>query len=318
MENKTKHIPVLLQETIGNLELKSGDCFIDATLGGGGHFFALLTNLKGNGSAIGIDEDKRAIIRVKEKLINEGFKVMSTEDKKNILSKNGIKITLLNENFINLDKEKKLINENPIKVIIADLGLSTDQIEDEKLGFSYQNDYADLDMRLNTDTQVKAKDLLNGLYKKELEKMFFELGDISFTKILVREILKTREKTPFQTVGQLKNIIQRIVPFYSRRGTNRHPEAKVFQAIRIAVNQELHNLQCFLPLAFETLASGGRIGVISFHSGEDRIVKNYFRDLVEKDDAKYINDERYYIAKQEELFTNKKSHSAKLRIVTKN
>jgi 16S rRNA (cytosine1402-N4)-methyltransferase len=315
---KTKHVPVLLKEIITNFDLKQGDCFIDATLGGGGHFMALLEKLDGKGLAIGIDEDLNAILRVQEKLEASGFVLAESIENRRIFKKGGIKIILVNDNFKNLDKLQNLIKKNKVMAIFADLGLSTDQIEDTAAGFSYQNDSADLDMRLNQTSQVKASDLLNGLYKNELEKMFFELGDIAFSKSLVREIIKQRAEKPFQTVGQLKQIIQRIVPFHLRRGTNKHPEAKVFQALRIAVNQEFYNLQCFLPQAFETLASGGKLGVISFHSGEDRIVKDIFKRYEEEEAAKFINKDKYFTASEAEIIINKKSHSAKLRVIIKN
>ena len=330
MENLTKHIPVLLQETITNLNIMPEGCFIDVTLGGGGHFFELLKKLENKGCAIGMDTDELALKRTEDKLENLNFKLIEQKSSNyKVYQRKELKVILINDNFINLKEYKEKFSEFDVKAVFADLGLSADQLEDQKLGLSFQKDTEKLDMRLDKNLKVTASDLLNGLYKNELEKMFFEFGDVAFTKNLVREIVKTRTLKPIKTVGELKQIIQRIVPFYLRRGTNKHPEAKVFQALRIAVNQELLNLQSFLPQAFETLASGGRLGVITFHSGEDRIVKDYFRDLVDTKKGEYISKvgsgdnntdftTKYFTASIEELNFNKKSHSAKLRIVSKN
>ena len=313
----TKHVPVLLQEVINTLYLKPADSFADVTLGGGGHFLALLEKLDSNGKAYAFDQDINAIMRVSEILQSRGFKVVEKNEKEEILKNNKLTVTLISDNFVNFGR---WLNKDEIKFkgVVADLGLSTDQVEDEKSGFSYLNDDSILDMRLDKSSQVRACDLLNGLYKKELEKLFVELADVSFAKKLTNEIIKERQIRPFTKTGELKHIIQRIVPFYLRRGANKHPEAKVFQALRIAVNHELSNLRDFLPQAFETLASGGKLVVITFHSGEDRIVKNYFKELIEKNIARYENDDKYIEASEKEQSLNKKSHSAKMRFVTKN
>lgn len=312
----TKHVPVLLQEVINTLNLKPADSFVDSTLGGGGHFLALLEKLDSNGKAYAFDQDINAIKRVSEILQSKGFKIAEKNEKDEILSKDKLTVTLIQDNFVNFSK---WINKNEVMLnsVIADLGLSTDQVEDENAGFSYLNDDSVLDMRLDKSSQVRACDLLNGLYKKELEKLFVELADVSFAKKLTNEIIKTRQISPLTKTGELKHIIQRIVPFYLRRGANKHPEAKVFQALRIAVNHELSNLRDFLPQAFETLASGGKLIVITFHSGEDRIVKNYFKELTEKNIARYENDDKYIEASEKEQSLNKKSHSAKMRFITR-
>ena len=314
---KTKHVPVLLQEVINILDLKPSNSFVDVTLGGGGHFLALLKKLGSNGKAFAFDQDIKAINRVTEILLEEGFKVVEEDDKKKVFGKVELQVTLIQDNFANFSK---WINKDEIKIngIIADLGLSTDQVEDENEGFSFLNEDSILDMRLDKSSQVRACDLLNALYKKELEMLFTDLADISFAKKLTNMILEERNIKPIKTVGELKHIIQRIVPFYLRRGANTHPEAKVFQALRIAVNHELSNLRDFLPQAFETLASGGKLAVITFHSGEDRIAKNYFRNLIEKKLAQYENDNKYIEASEQEQKLNKKSHSAKIRFITKN
>jgi len=316
-QEKTKHIPVLLKEVVSTLSLKPTNVFVDATLGGGGHFLALLQQLNGQGKAYAFDQDENAISRMLEILEQDGFKTLEKKNKRKLLVKGKLEVELLQDNFANY---KNWIDKTTTKIdaVIADLGLSTDQVEDEGAGFSFLNDDSILDMRLDKTSQVRACDLLNGLYKKELEKLFTELADISFAKKLTNEIIEKRKERPITKIGELKHIIQRIVPFKLRRGANKHPEAKVFQALRIAVNHELSNLRDFLPQAFETLASGGKLAVLTFHSGEDRIVKNYFRDLITNKIAQYENDDKYIVASEDELQINKKSHSAKMRYITKN
>jgi 16S rRNA (cytosine1402-N4)-methyltransferase len=314
-QKKTKHVPVLLQEVINTLDLKPSKTFVDVTLGGGGHFLALLRMLNNEGLAFAFDEDIKAIKRMSETLQDEGFKIIEIIGKKTVLEKEKLKVTLIRDNFVNYSK---WIEKEKVDGVLADLGLSTDQVEDENEGFSFLNDDSILDMRLDKSSQVRACDLINGLYKKELERLFTELADVSFAKKLTNEIIKQRSISPLTKVGELKNIIQRIVPFYLRRGANKHPEAKVFQALRIAVNHEFSNLRDFLPQAFETLASGGKLCVITFHSGEDRIVKNYFRELTENKKAHYESGEKYIEASEKEIELNKKSHSAKMRFITKN
>ena len=157
--------------------------------------------------------------------------------------------------------------------------------------------------------------MLNGLYKTELENMFKNLADIKFEKELVRKIIEYRKTRPFKTTTQLKHLIQEVVPLYKRKGTYKNPEAKVFQALRIAVNDEIGALKSFLPLAFEALAQEGILSIISFHSGEDRIVKNFIRDMEEKGQVEIV--EKLIKPSQQEINTNPRSSSARLRVMRK-
>jgi len=312
---KTKHVPVLLQEVINILDIGPKSCFIDCTLGGAGHFLELLKKLNGQGKAIAFDQDEKAIARLVENLKLQGFEEVSRLGKKLTLKNGELQIELIHDNFSHISE---WVKTSEVNAILVDLGLSTDQVEDESYGFSFLNDDSILDMRLDKQSQVRACDLLNGLYKKELERLFTELADVSFAKRLTNEIINKRAEAPITKAGELKAIIQRIVPFKLRRGANKHPEAKVFQALRIAVNQEFKNLQDFLPQAFETLSLGGKMAIISFHSGEDRIIKHYFKQLTLEKKARYEGDEKFIQATQKELDINSKSHSAKLRFITKN
>lgn len=300
----SKHVSVLLQPAIIALNIQPGDSVVDVTLGGGGHSKEILKRLQRKGKLYAFDLDTKAILRFENYCLTNGF---VKHDQ--VLQKDEVKVFLFNTNFINL---KECLNSVKVNSIIADLGLSADEYATG--GFSYTKNQF-LDMRLDNSLKVTASDLLNGLYEKELISLFENLADIEFASKLAKLIIKQRNNSKITTTGQLRNIIQKIVPFKSRKGASQNPEAKVFQALRMAVNNEISSLKQFLPQAFEVLSSGGRIGVITFHSVEDRVVKNFFKSLVEDNTAKYI----YKILKPEEseIQSNKKSRSAKLRVIKK-
>lgn len=313
----TKHKPVLLQEAIDALDIKKGNTYLDVTLGGGGHSIKILERLAGKGTLITLDLDENALTNFSQKLEDQGFKKKQSENNENKdlghFAKDGLKVLLIKENFRNIDQVLKKHNIKQVSGILADLGLSTDQIYGVE-GISYLKDEK-LDMRLSRDTEVTAADLLNGLYKKELIELFEKLADIDFATDLANEILKQRKQGPLKTTTQLKRLIQKVVPLPKRKGTNRQPEAKVFQALRIAVNDELGSLRVFLPLALEALAPEGRLAVISFHSGEDRIVKNFIQENQSTGKVEVI--EKLIRPSKKETLENPRSSSAKLRVVKK-
>lgn len=292
----SKHISVLLKQTIDAIKPSPGGIYVDATLGGGGHSKEIIKRINNNGTLIAFDVDDRAISRFKEEI--------------NSIDK--LKVYLFNKNFDEIDSVLKSLDISGVNGIIADLGLSTDQI-DEVEGISYVKE-SELDMRMDKNLGVKASDLLNGMYYKELVEMFSNYGDVTFAKRLSKEIVEYRKSTPFKTTTQLKHLIQKIVPYSMRKGTSKNPEAKVFQALRIAVNDELNTLRRFLPLAFEALLPEASLAVISFHSGEDRIVKNFGQNI--KNENKAELSEVIYPSEREQN-ENKRSSSAKLRIITK-
>lgn len=299
---KTKHKTVLLQEAVDSLNIKPRGTYIDVTLGGGGHSLEILKQMDYQGKLIAFDLDAEAIKRFEALLIENNIKNENLE------------VIIVNDNFIEL--ESVLLKNKITKVdgILADLGLSTDQYLDSNIGISFLEN-SELDMRIDKTKQVKAKDLLNGLYEKELIKLFEDLADIKFAKQLAREIVQYRKDKSIETTKDLKAIVQKVVPFSYRKGVQRNPEAKVFQALRIAVNDELLNLRSLLPLAFETLDFGGRLAVISFHSGEDRIVKNFFREKKDNNKIEYVF--KLLTPSEEEQKANPRSSSAKLRVVKK-
>jgi len=311
---KTKHVPVLLQAALNCLQPKTGGTYLDATLGGAGHALKILDSLSQAGKLIAIDQDNLALINFSKQLQTKGFVVIKEENNYTNLLKGKLQVTLIHANFRNLRQVLKQVQIDCLSGVIADLGLSTDQLSEATRGFSFLAE-SELDMRMDKDLTITAKDLLNGLYKGELQKLFEKLGDISFAGKLAQEIVKMRLSKPITTTGQLKALVQKIVPYKSRKGTNKHPEAKVFQALRIAVNDELNALREFLPQAFETLCPGGKLVIISFHSGEDRIVKNYFKEQVAEDNAKFIS--KLLKPTVEEIKINARSSSAKLRAIEK-
>lgn len=291
----TKHKTVLLQPTITSLQPITQGVYIDATLGGGGHSRELLKYLK-TGELIVFDISPNACKSFEEYIKTE-FK-----DK-------NVKVKIINDNFTNIDK----YSPGKVNGIIADLGFSTDQL-DSVMGLSFLKD-EDLDMRMDPKLTVKAKDLLNGLYVDELEKMLVKYGDFSFAKKLAKEIVSARQIKPINTTFELNALVQKVVPFGLRKGDNKHPEAKVYQALRITINDELNSLSRFLLSGFDLLGPGGKFAVISFHSGEDRIVKNFFRDLVKSNKAKFVA--QLIKPDQEEINENNNSRSAHLRVIEK-
>lgn len=304
----SKHKPVLQKEAIDALGVKPKGFYIDATLGGGGHALSIIEKLKGDGTLLGIDLSANAIKAFKEVLLIAGYK-----EKEDYLQNGKIKIYLENDNYSSLTSILSKNSLGKVSGVLADLGLSTDQIY-EVPGVSYLGNN-ELDMRLSPDLKVTASDLLNGLFKKEMISMFESLSDIDFAQDLVKEIIAQRQVKPFTTTKDLKRIIQKVVPQYKRRGTKKNPEAKVFQALRIAVNDELNSLRSFLPQALEALSQKGRLVTISFHSGEDRVVKQFIKDNSEDGTIEIIS--RIIKPSSVEIKDNPRSASAKMRVIAK-
>lgn len=307
----TIHRTVLLEELIEKLEIKEGETYFDATLGGGGHAKEILQRLGRKGRLIALDFNKEAVNEFRNYLRGEGFEERKEEVK--YLIKGELRVYLEVNNFKNIDKVLKKNNIKNLNGVIADLGLSTDQIYGIE-GVSYLGEMK-LDMRLQEGLAYTASDLLNGLFKNELIELFTKLADIKFADKLANEIVKERKIRPFTTTTQLKHLIQKIVPLRERKGTNKNPEAKVFQALRIAVNDELSSLRAFLPLALGALVSGGRLAVISFHSGEDRIVKHFIKENLAQEKVRVID--KMVTPTKSEVLNNKRSESAKMRVIEK-
>jgi len=302
-----KHKSVLLDESIDGLCIKPDGIYVDATLGGGGHTQEILKRAI-NGKVIGIDQDDYAIERATEKL----------KDYNNFIP--------VKNNFSNIKEVLRDLNIEKIDGIIFDLGVSSFQLDIPERGFSYNYDMP-LDMRMDKNQTTTARHIVNGYEEHELSRILWEYGEESWAARIAKFIVQEREQEFIETTGQLVTIIKKAIPKQVRQEGS-HPAKRTFQAIRIEVNRELEILENAIKEAVDCLNEGGRICVITFHSLEDRIIKNAFTDLF-KDCIcppgfpQCICDHRRklkiitrkpIVPSEEELIENRRAHSAKLRI----
>ncbi|MGF9965620.1 16S rRNA (cytosine(1402)-N(4))-methyltransferase RsmH [Bacillus rhizoplanae] len=253
-----KHVTVLLKETVDGLEIKPNGTYVDCTLGGGGHSAYLLSQLSEEGRLIAFDQDEIAIQNAKEKFS----------------SYNGQFITV-KSNFRYLKERLYELGITEVDGILFDLGVSSPQLDTPERGFSYHYD-APLDMRMDQDAPLTAYDVVNSWSYEQLVRIFFQYGEEKFSKQIARKIEAYREKKSIETTGELVELIKEGIPAPARR-TGGHPAKRVFQAIRIAVNDELKVFEEALEAAIDITKTGGRISVITFHSLEDRICKVTFK-----------------------------------------
>lgn len=294
------HVPVLLKESIDALDVQAGETFLDGTLGGGGHSIEVLRRLDGKVRIIGLDRDQRAI--------------ESTRNRLNIEAKA--------ESFRHLDKVLEELGVSSVDAILFDLGISTDQFEESGRGFSFLKDEP-LDMRMSASASqrrdgsgqgITAADILNSWDEEAIELVLRGFGEEKFSRKIARVVVERRKIKPFKTTFDLVGSVLEVKP---RSWRDRiHPATKTFQALRIAVNEELTALETGLEIGFKALAKGGRFAVISFHSLEDRIVKNFFRDKIKEKVAGQIT-KKPIMPNAEEIETNPRSRSAKLRVIKK-
>jgi len=293
------HIPALLNETVKALDIKPKHKYIDATLGGGGHSVEIV---KKGGILLGIDQDPEAVSYASERLKN----AQACPDL--------LPPKLVQSNFAEIDKVAKEFGFEKVAGILFDLGVSSHQLETSNRGFSF-NQEGPLDMRMNPNLSVTAKDLVNGLNEGELAELFWKLGEEKFSRRFAKAICQARLNKPIETCNDLSQIIlQEVSP--RGRFARIHPATRVFQALRIAVNDELNSLKTVLPKAVELLESQGRIVVLSFHSLEDSIVKRFFIDQMGKGILKIISKSPITPTK-EEIRLNPRARSAKLRAAEK-
>lgn len=300
------HIPVLYNECIENLVLDKNGIYLDCTLGGGGHSEGILKSLE-NGKLISIDQDEQAI----------KFATKRLEKYKN-------KWLCFKNNFENLDMVLYMAGYDKIDGILMDIGVSSTQLDDPERGFSYRFD-TKLDMRMNRSNSLSAYEVVNNYPEEELTRILFEYGEERFAKKIARLICEERKIKNIETTGELVNIIKRAYPERAQK----HPAKKTFQAIRIEVNKELEVLEKAIEKAVNSLKKGGRLGIITFHSLEDRIVKNKFKELSTackcppelpicvcggKAKVKIIT-KKPIIPNEKEVDFNNRAHSSKLRIV---
>ena len=294
------HKSVLLKETLDFLQVKRGKKYIDATLGGGGHTKAILEL---NGEVLGIDVDQEALDLVRKSL----------ED-----SIKNSKLVLAKGNFRKIDEIARLNKFDKVSGIIFDLGLSSNQLENPNRGFSFLKG-GPLDMRMDEDLEVKAQDLVNILTKGELYEIFSKFGEEHRARAISDSIVSARRIAPIKTTGDLINVVQGALGIKGELNdfTKANIAKRVFQALRIAVNDELESIREALPKALELLEIKGRIVVISFHSLEDRIIKQSFIDFEKRNMGKIIS-KKPILASKEETESNPRARSAKLRVFEKN
>jgi len=307
-----EHTTVLLKETVDGLNVKEDGTYVDCTLGGAGHSEYLLSQLSEKGKLVAFDQDETALRHAKEKLADyEG------------------QVVFIKSNFRYLKDRLNEIGITKVDGVLFDLGVSSPQLDTPERGFSYHHD-APLDMRMDQLAGLSAKEVVNEWPYEDLVKIFFKYGEEKFSKQIARKIEKAREQSPIETTGQLVDIIKEAIPAPARRSGG-HPAKRIFQAIRIAVNDELKVFEEALLQAIEVLKPGGRVSVITFHSLEDRICKSTFKDMSSPPELPHglpvipkefepklkLVNRKPITASEEELEHNNRARSAKLRIAEK-
>jgi len=309
-----KHETVLLHETVDGLSISPEGTYVDCTLGGAGHSEYLLSQLNEKGHLYAFDQDETAIANAKEKLSHYVEKGM---------------VTFIKSNFRYITEELNALGVHSVDGILYDLGVSSPQLDQAERGFSYHQD-APLDMRMDTQSPLTAKEVVNDWPYEKLVKIFYRYGEEKFSKQIARKIEKARETAPIETTGELVELIKEAIPAPARRKGG-HPAKRTFQAIRIAVNDELDAVEESLEKAIDLLSVNGRISVITFHSLEDRIVQSIYKDRARGPQlppglpvlpTEYMAELKIITRKpilpsEEELEQNNRARSAKLRIAEK-
>ena len=296
----TIHKSVLLNEAIVGLNLKSGDIFFDGTLGGGGHSRKVCELFGKSVKIIGVDRDSEAVQKAKNK-----FKDLDCD------------FSFQTDSFRNIDKVLDNLNIKSVNGILLDLGLSSDQIEESVRGFSFKKDEP-LIMTFSSESDeegVTAKTIINEWSEETLADILFGYADERYARRIAKKIVERREAKPIEKTSELVEIVKSAVPIGYQKGRI-HFATKTFQAIRIAVNDEIEAIKEGLAKGYERLAPGRRMAVISFHSGEDRVVKNFFREKKMAGEG-FVTAKKPITASKEEITENPRARSAKLRIFEK-
>ena len=307
-----KHVTVLLNEAVENLKIKPDGVYVDCTLGGGGHTRKILSQLNENGRLFSFDQDRTAIEYNQKALDNQ--------------LQNG-KLTLVKDNFRNIKKRLNDFGVSKIDGAVYDLGVSSPQFDVAQRGFSYKLE-APLDMRMDQGQALTAKQIVNEWSFNDLVRIFSRYGEEKFAKSIARKIEKQRQLQPIQTTTELVEVIKAGIPARARR-TGGHPAKRVFQALRIAVNDELGALETSLEQVLEMLNVDGRVSVITFQSLEDRLVKSMFKEKTSLPDLPQglpvipqgmevdyrLVNRKPILPTKSEIETNHRAHSAKLRVI---
>lgn len=303
------HVSVMLNEAVEGLNIRPDGIYVDCTLGGAGHSSEILKRLT-TGHLYCFDQDETAIAAAKERLEKVGYQ-----------------FTIIRSNFKNIDSELMRYGVDKVDGILFDLGVSSPQFDEGYRGFSYNHD-AYLDMRMDRNASLNAHDIVNNWSYEQLVEILYKYADEKFAKQIARKIEKRRAEKPIDTTFELVEIIKEAIPAYARRKGG-HPAKRTFQALRIAVNDELNVFDVALKKALELLNVNGRIAVITFHSLEDKICKYTFHDVSQLKDVpkglpiiplemqpKYkLVNKKAVVAGEEELKANHRAHSAKLRVI---
>ena len=303
-----KHKSVLLDETIENLNIRPDGIYVDGTLGGGGHSFEIASRLSDNGRLIGIDQDADAIAAATKRL--EPY---------------ASKVTIVRNNYCNMAQVLKELGIDKVDGIVLDLGVSSYQLDEAERGFTYNVD-APLDMRMDQRQKITAKDIVNGYSQNDLFRIINTYGEDKFARNIAKHIVMARQDKPIETTLELSEIIKGAIPM-KFRAVGGHPAKKTFQAIRIELNHELDVLKDSIDMMIDHLNDGGRLCIITFHSLEDRIVKNGFKKnenpctcppdfpvcVCGKKSKGNIITRKPIVPSQEDIQINKRSKSSKLR-----
>lgn len=304
-----EHTSVLLKETVDNLRIKPDGIYLDGTLGGGGHSYAIASALSSEGRLIGIDQDEAAIEAA-------GRRLKPCQDR----------VTLIRDNYCNARHALKQIGIDKVDGIVLDLGVSSFQLDNSERGFSYRYDTT-LDMRMDLRQSLTARDIINQYTETELYRVIKDYGEEQFAKNIAKHIVKARADRPIETTGELNEIIKAAIPA-RMRAVGGHPSKRIFQAVRIECNRELEVLRESLDDLIDLLSPEGRICIITFHSLEDRIVKTAFRRnenpcvcppdfpvcVCGQVSRGRVISRKPILPSEEEMETNKRSKSAKLRV----
>lgn len=307
-----KHVSVLLDETIDSLNIKSDGVYVDGTLGGGGHSLEICRRLGKNGRLIGIDRDMDAIRAAKDRLRDYADRV-----------------TIVHGNYQDIDSVLRGLSLSGVDGIVLDLGVSSYQLDNAERGFTYRED-TPLDMRMDQSQSMTARDIVNNYSEQELYRVIRDYGEDGFAKNIAKHIVRRRQEHPIETTGELNEIIKAAIPARVRQNTG-HPSKKTFQAIRIELNRELEILEQSVDKMIELLNPNGRLCIITFHSLEDRIVKNIFRRNMNpcicppefpvctcgRVSLGHVVTRKPIVPDEAELESNKRAKSSKLRVFEK-
>ena len=305
-----KHISVLLNESISSLNLDEDSIIVDATLGYGGHSSNILDRIN-KGYLFAFDQDSEAIRHSTSRL--------------NAI---GTNFTIIKSNFVYMKRELEKLGVKEVDGILFDLGVSSPQLDETERGFSFHHD-AKLDMRMDREQKLSAYEVINEYSKEDLARIFYKYGEDKFANNIAKKIVEARKSKPIETTLELVEIIKTAVPMKFRK--DKHPARQIFQAIRIEVNHELDVIEPALEQALSLIKVGKRVAVITFHSLEDRIVKNYFKEKCKVDEKvkgmpnipdEYLPDFKLVLSKaiipsDEEIKINPRARSSKLRVIEK-